>query len=493
MQVKCFKSVCEKIRRLWNEYKFVLLPIGIMTIIYVVGISAILRADFNYLDDMGRVYAGYGGWDDYSRYLNNFVSIFLHFGKHLADISPLPQLLAAVIVAISGIVILFVLTGRIRFSFWEYVALIPLGLSPYFLECFSYKYDSFYMAISVLAGVFPLLFVKGNRYIYGLVSFIATLTMCMTYQAASGIFPMFVVLLALKQWNEKEKMKEILKFIGASLAGYGFGMIIYAVFIMHPVSSYVSNEIPSVARIIPQTIEHLIEYYHTLESDFKIEWILLIILMCVAFVCVVVRDSGRKKIIALPVAVLALIVMALLAFGMYPVLEAPLYYPRAMYGFGAFLTFVLVYVAISRKIYWAKFVSLVLAWAFVVFAFTYGNALSVQKEYTDFRISQTIEDLKELEVLESGQPIIIQISGSIGHAQLIQNMPQDFQMLNRLVPVTYEENSWWGWYGIAKYYGIPNTAWDLSTEWREDELTMVADNLYHTIWNRDNFILIELK
>lgn len=493
MQIKCLKSLYEKILAFWKKYKCVLLPIGIMTIVYVVGISAILRADFNYLDDMGRVYAGYGGWDDYSRYLNNFASIFLHFGKHLADISPLPQLLAAVIVAVSGIIILYVLTGRLQYHFWEYVALIPLGLSPYFLECFSYKYDSFYMAISVLAGVLPLLFCKGNKIVYGLVSFAATLIMCTTYQAASGIFPMFVVLLALKQWNEKEKIRNILKFIGVSLAGYGPAMIIYAVFIMHPVSSYVSNAVPSAGSIIPQTIAHLGEYYRTLESDFKSEWLLLIVVMCVAFVWVTVRDSDRKKIIALPVAILALAVMAILAFGMYPVLETPLYYPRAMYGFGVFLTLMIAYVATAGKTYWAKIVSLVLGWAFVVFAFTYGNALAVQKEYTDFRISQTIEDLKELEVLESGQPIVIQISGTIGHAQVIQNMPQDFQMLNRLVPVTYEQESWWGWYGIAKYYGIPNTVWDLSPEWKEGELNMVADNLYHTIWNRDNFILIELK
>lgn len=37
-------------------------------------------------------------------------------------------------------------------------AVVPLGLSPWFLECFSYKFDSPYMALSVLASVIPFIF-----------------------------------------------------------------------------------------------------------------------------------------------------------------------------------------------------------------------------------------------------------------------------------------------------------------------------------------------
>jgi len=195
------------------KYNFLLKPFICIFIIFAIAISGILRADFNYVDDLGRIAEGYKKWDNFSRYVSCFLSSFIHTSEYLTDISPLPQLLAVCIMAISAVIMLFVYKGEKKFSFWDILAIIPLGLSPYFLECLSYKYDAPYMAISIFTSIFPLLFRKRNKILYSFIIIINTLIMCMTYQASSGIFLMFILLIFLKDWNNNEDSKENFKFL----------------------------------------------------------------------------------------------------------------------------------------------------------------------------------------------------------------------------------------------------------------------------------------
>ena len=105
----------------------------------MIALSALLRANFGYVDDLARIAKGYRGWDDFGRYINNVLSPFLHGDYYLTDVSPLPQLLAAFIMTLAGSCILVVFSDERGHSIWEIVAILPMGLSPYFMECFSYK------------------------------------------------------------------------------------------------------------------------------------------------------------------------------------------------------------------------------------------------------------------------------------------------------------------------------------------------------------------
>ncbi len=237
-----------------EEYRHLIQAFFLLAFLYVLGISAILRADFNYIDDLGRVAQGYKDWDGFSRYLSNFLSTFLHTDQYLTDISPLPQLVSAFLLSAAGMVILSVLGSQKNISPWEIIALIPLGLSPYFLECISYKYDSPYMALSILASVFPLLFYKRGALIYGSISILGILTVCTTYQPAAGIYPMLVILVSLQFWNRNANLQKILKFISISAASYLIGMIAFRFLLMRPVDNYVSGSLPPLPKLIPQTL-----------------------------------------------------------------------------------------------------------------------------------------------------------------------------------------------------------------------------------------------
>lgn len=465
----------------------------ILFCIYLLGIYAIIRANFNYIDDMGRALLGYKDFNFFGRYIPQFFTTVLHADNYLTDVSPLPQLFAVAFLAMAAVTVLHAVTGRSEFTIVEYSATIALCLSPYFLECLSYKYDAPYMALSILASVAPVLFYqRGQRWYYVSVV-IGMLVVCMSYQAASGIFPMFVVLLAFLKWLENTDWKRILGFVLVSAAGYITGMLLFMLLIYRPEDTYVSNSLPAMAELLPTAFRNLKRYYRYVVDDFKPEWLLMIAVLCAGFVLVSVRDSKRSKFLTLFVSVIVLGVFFVLAFGVYPVLSKPLYDPRAMYGFGALICFVSMPIVTKKRLHLFKAVCVVLCWCFFVFSFTYGNALYAQKRYTDYRITAVIQDLDDLNMF-AGDYKLYQINGDVGFSPELDHMPQDHQLLKRLVPDAFgDSSSYWRRFGFSNYYDLKNIYWDDDIDLAEYDLPLVKDSVYHTIYADENNVFIVLK
>lgn len=474
--------------RLGTEIRKWRKPFLILTLIYLVGISAILRANFYYVDDLKRALNGRAGWSTFSRYLSDFFSQFVHADTYLTDVSPLPQLLAVGILAVSALILLYSFTASTTFTLWQYAAVVPLALSPYYLECLSYKYDAPYMALSVLASVAPILFRRKKPPVFLIASAAGILTVCISYQASCGIFPMLVIALSLREWSKGENGKTVLCRMGVAAGGYLLGLLLFKLFLMKPAETYVSNSLD-----LSQLVPHWLRYYSYVLSDFKVWWLVLIALLIPAFAAAVVKGSVRKKGLTLLVSLCAVAALFLLAFGIYPALKKPLYAPRAMYGFGVLIAVLAVEVSSEKGIRWGKLSALVLAWVFFVFAFTYGNALYVQAEYTDYRITLVAQDLNEVTAKLSKDKKEIRISGSIGHAQPVKNMSGDCRILSRLVPITFCEKWKWGYYGLEHYYGLKNITYHEHGKFPQRKLPLLKRTSLHTIRGDDDYILIELR
>jgi hypothetical protein len=388
-----------------------------------------------------------------------------------------------------------ILYERTHFTVIEILALVPLCLNPYFLECISYKYDSPYMALSVFGAIMPLLYRKRSEIAYIAVSAIGAIIVCTTYQASSGIYPILVILLMLRMWNNKEENNgRIVQFCIQSVIGYGVGILVFRIFIMHSYDGYVSNSLTGVKSFLPNFVQNLRHYYTLVFTDFKWWWLVIIILLMVGFVWIMAHTSKNNSWLGMALSVLALLAMGILCFGLYPALAKPLFEPRAMYGFCIFLTLLMVMMAEQGNVIVVKVPVMSLSWILFVFAFTYGNALYTQKEYTDFRINQVIEDLNDLDVFNTGEKVTVQISGSIGYSPIIANMPQNYQMLNRLIPITFRTSSWtWAGYGFYHYYGLKNVISNVAIDLTTYDLPIIEEHMYHTIRGKDNYILIELK
>lgn len=475
-----------------EEYRFLWKPTVILAAIYLLAMTAVLRADFYYYDDIARALEGYSRWG-FSRHLSNFLSQFLHGDSYLTDISPLPQLLAIVITAMASALAVYCITGEKKFGSWHYWAAIPLGLSPYYLECLSYKYDSPYMALSLLFSVLPLMFRERKRMVYILWTMVCMIGMCTSYQASAGIFPMLVIVVGIRRWVDGEKTVEVLRYFAISAVGYLVGLILFRKVIMTEFVAYASTTAASLSNLIPCAITNYKRYIVHFLEGFKPEWLVVSFLLCVCFLWTAVAQSKQNKLLTFFLVGAAMIVMFMLSFGVYPFLTEPLFYPRAMYGIGCFLGFQGIYAATKRpKGYVSKAMCLVLGWYFFVFSFTYGNALSVQSQYTDYRITQVIDDLIECDTLDSEEEVTLQITGTIGYAPALEHMLEDFPMIKKLVPVTFIGDGWWGEYGIRYYYGLPDMKFAETYDPPELEMEVIADNYLHTICANENYIWIDL-
>ena len=476
-------------------------PILIMSGIYLLGIISLLRANFLYRDDITRsAWGGAGGWYDWSRYVSEFLHVFIHGDINLTDISPLPQLLAIPILAIGSVLLVYVLNHS-NITIIGLLASVPLGLSPYILECLSYKYDAAYMALSILASIFPFLFhIRTKAFMF--CSVISLLVMCMTYQTSSGIYLLITMVLGFNDWISKRKTnREVFLFLGRAGLSFCLAMAIFKFFLMRPYNTYVSNAMFSLPQLLPGVLTNIKTYINTINCDFGYIWKALIGLIFCFFVGKSVYISRRNQMISFVTAIVVLCVLFVLSFGVYLALGHPLFEPRALYGFGALIAIIGIYVVYKFN-NTAKVLVLALSWSFFVFAFSYGNSLADQMRYANFRITILLNDLSALypDKDKDENKISIQLKNSIGFSPVVRNTGKRNPVIYRLVPgVLTDDDYLFSVFYLMEYFNYApfSTANLMRTDTLVDYsslgLPVVLKTYYHTIRSDGKRILVELN
>ena len=487
-----FKTECLFLREKYLTYREVFF---MLVVTYCIAISSIVRADYNYIDDLGRTAFGYRGWLNFSRYVSEYTSIILHQKRYLADISPLTQLLAVVILAMASVILLDSLNVSKRHLKWSALAVLPLGLTPYFLECLSYKFDSPYMAISVLAGIFPFLFKDRDWRIYGFVTSLGTMIVFTTYQAASGICIILCLFICALKWNKGESYKNIVRFSGITGMFYGLSLLLFKVILMKPVDTYVKATI-NISELPYNLVNNIKQYFSLLYYDSTRVWIVLTILICLMFILAFIEESNRSKWQASVVAVLIVPITMVMSYGLYLALPKPLFAPRGMYGIGAWLA-ILSVLAISRfkYAYITRVICLGLSWCMFSFAFMYGNALAEQKRYTDYRVQMVINDLSYLGYLAPSKLVAVALDGNIGLSPIVIRRGERFHVLNRLVVTTFGRGWHWSKFYFYNYFGpYKPKEWQADkTQLKSLNMKILKDTVYHTIKTDGKHLVIMLK
>jgi hypothetical protein len=368
-------------------------------------------------------------------------------------------------------------------------ASIPAGLSPYFLDCFSYKFESPSMALSVLVCVIPFVFME-KRLVFVVCSVVSLLVMCMTYQASSGIYILVVILLCFKNWNYKFKTnKEILQFLGVSAAAYCSSIIVFRLFLMRSYDDYVSTSMHPIQTLFSGSWNNFIEYMRFINNDFGVIWKFCILMILIAFIAKTAARTKQNKIIAIFCSMAVLFIMLVMSYGVYVVLAKPLLTPRSMYGFGIFIAFLGIFIADSPPRLFAVPV-LALAWCFLVFSFAYGNALADQKRYTDFRTEILLHDLSVLFTDKTEEPIPIRLRNEAGYAPSIENISRRNPVIKQLVPLHLGTDWPFGNIYLTGHYHF-RLKQDDSIE--DTGLKTMFDSYYHTIKSDGRRVLVILK
>lgn len=486
---KYFVNIKNKIQ---NDKKELIKSFMILAIIYIVALIPLFRANFNYIDDIGRVNFGYRGWQDFFRWINTYLAIVIHADRLITDISPFPQLIAIVVLILSSISLIYILSEKKKFSIHTIIATVPIGLSPYFIECLSYKYDAPYMALSILFSIIPFFFYKKRGIQFIVVSIIGILCTCMTYQASMGIFPMITIILSLKMWLNNDCNKKVLKFIGKSLLAYIIAIVFFKLIIISPMEAYKTTAMHSITNMIPGMYTNIKTYFHTILTEFENKWLFVISLLAIMFIVTSTGMSKKNKVLTIIVSIIVLITMITISFGIYIALQSPIFVPRAMYGIGVFIAIITLFSVDNEKSFISKILSIFLCWMFVVFCLTYGNALAEQKRYTDYRIQLVINDLNDIDSLNMQDNIEIELEGSIGKSNIILN--KNKVLLNKLIPETFGRDWYWSEEYFFNYFGLNEKNIKKSTSDRNKaDLNLIKKTIFHDIYVDKNYVLIELK
>ena len=456
--------------------------------LYLLGIFAIIRADVYYIDDWGRAIIGYKEWDNFSRYISWFLATFMHMDTILADIAPLTQFVAITFLSFASIIVVWSIREIIwknEDSKWEsseipykkrltalgIIASIPIGLSPYFLSNLSFRYDSPYMALSVLFSVIPFIFIHHIR-VYIPISILCSLGMCMTYQASSGIEIILVLFFAFLMFNQTNAgVKKTCIFIAASFLNYIVALAIFKLFILRSFShKQAGTKTLNSDDFIHGVIENLETYLNYLWDDFGWSGIKICFLILVlVFIVSAVYQAKINKFLSFLLAICVVSIGIALSYGTYLVLAQPLTLPRAFIGIGVFTAALAIYVVSSWR-GWAykeqdqkttKSENLVtrtlgsriffiisavvvsfFSWSLIVFAHAYGNALSRQNEYQNFRLTILLNDLSNvLPKQMSYQDYLFRVKGWVTSSPVLENSSKSKRIMKRLVFIT--DGKWW--------------------------------------------------
>ena len=467
----------------------------VIFLMYVLQISAILRSNYLYADDMGRNMEGYTGNAFDSRYLADIISPLINANKRLTDVSPLTQILACLFLAVAAVLLLWFIRRESKLDILS-LACAVMMMSPYFLMNMSYKVDAPFMALSVLLGFLPLLW-KDELWKYVVAIVLCTLGICMTYQASSGILPMMVLILSFLAYIKGEKeLKEILKFIGISAAAYLLSLGFFYVFLMKKVEGdeYFENSAAGITELFPTVISNIKTLYLTVVGDFAKWWNIFVVLIVIAFFVTCMKISTKKWYQTLLYLVITFGCMCVLVIGPYIVLRKPLLFPRSMYGFCILLAIMSAVIAQHNSVIAVpgKAIAVILAWCFFAFSFTYGNALFEQRRYTEFMMQEVASDLTDLDAYINSNEREVELRGTIGYCPVVENLPYDYDLVRTMIPIYFAQtDSAWNsyyFYHYLKLEGIKNVSGLDSTGFE-----LVQQSAYHKIYNKGNQFIVELS
>ncbi len=450
-------SMWRKLReQIFSRYYVALL------LIYFIGLLPIIRANRSYLDDLGRSLHGYADWISAVRPLAELFAWIFYLGRTTVDASPFTQILAVAAMAVTSLLLLDAL--RVKLSWPSLICTVPVGLSPYGLENLSYKFDSPYMALALMAAVLPCCLARLGRRPFVIAASMCLFCSASLYQPALGAYLCVILYASLTELASRIKLSLVLRRLGLFLLPFFLGVGAYRLqaplwFLRSQYEDYVSAHasVPSLAALPTDLAENVMGYLKRLWSDWDCNGLgLLMAGLFLAFALHLffrwlrhARLGGSATVSASRLLLIPALLFCLLLspFGVQFALSQPIWAPRTFMGFGVLMSVMLLSLysrargRFLRRLAWAA-QGLVLI-QLLVFANVYGNLLDAQNQWELSRLSMLARDLNSY-IKETGSSAISFV-GSVGLSPLAVNPARKYPLLERLVTVPLTRDWRWGY------------------------------------------------
>jgi hypothetical protein len=428
----------------------------------------IILADTLYIDDFGRAAEGWRHYSTAGRPLADALFFVLNLGDPAVNVFPLNQILAAAFISAGCVA----LASLFRLDRPPLVALatLPLGGQPYYLQNYSYAFDSVTMAAGLACAItagFLTLQRRGVRSVFA--STLLIMCSMFLYQYTVSAYALIlIVVLAVRRPSLPQATSILLKSISATVSA----VLVYYVFVEMPAGGYGERHatLLSFAELREGIVNNLANYWsmllgHWSGSVFGFCALALALLVAIVIFRSSVGGNSRPKAFLLSTFVLITVgIVALLSLGIIALVKHPVFHPRHLIGLGVVLTlFNLVILSNTESAansglgssswkWLCRAPILLLAYTLVVFSFSYGRAIAAQRDFEVSLLTRLLHDVDTAGILPHVNASLI--LGIEPASPTLENTSRKFPAMLQLVP-RYLDNDFTYGHKLLEHYGFP--------------------------------------
>jgi len=470
-------------------------PFFIVFTIYFVAMLSILRSGFSFGDDMGRAITGLGWTRDFNRYSQSWLMYILNVDFTLTDISPLPQIVAMAFLAVTSVIVTYLFCGN-KINYLPLVLSTFIGLSPFIIMNWLYKFDSPGMAMSLMVSVIPFLFWHPLREwrnvkafaAFGIVSTVCLMVMLTSYQASSGIYFVMMMGMMLCDFIEKRKIKQTIKNSAIFSIPYLAAVLIFRFALPYP-DGYRDTEMLIFSDIVPGIMYNIRLKLAFLNAYSSHKWRVFFFAVLISYaisLLVFSKRKGAQKLVDVAVGSAFVIASIPMSYGLFLLLQNPFISARSNMGIGLIMALVGIITARNRKqpssqsldvklpsektaVSASRFsgitnaLSMLLAffavltlYSSIVFSFAIGNALADQNRWNTFRLEMLLADLAHLypsREATGNDALTVQLVGNVGLSVVAYHVNRQYPITQHILLHPFGGESYWENYKFRYYYG----------------------------------------
>ncbi|MDF7784027.1 glucosyltransferase domain-containing protein [Pantoea stewartii] len=416
-----------------------------------------------YIDDMLRSLNGNTDWIANGRPIAEIFMKFIYFGKKMADISPIPQLIA---LGISSITIALLSKRYYKPSqLIGCLIFLPLFISPFYLQNISYKYDAPIMSLSVMFAVLPFIINPKGNYSLFLISSLCCLISLNFYQPALNVYLGFLAIDFFSRVINTDEKPVLSRYL-FSLSAYALATIIYTkiisvIFIAGDYSISQSRTLNH-DNLIEGIVSNLNSFYNLIKMSLPPMYFLLLIPAALLSAYSVVKKIAPKfksnisygLFISLA-SILAFLFSIASVAGPIILLQSPSIAPRIFLGFSSLLCLIFFCSTISElKNKNIILIALLVPVAYMYeISYAYVNSLNNQNNFERSVISNISGELGLTGSNKENPTKYIFIKGRIPKSPENILSFESYPILQFLVPRTINNSDFWSGVEI-RHYGM---------------------------------------
>ena len=460
-----------------------------LLVFFIFATKQLISADILFQDDISRNHDGDRNWISFGRFISEFLSILIHCTIKLTDVAPLTQYISIILMAVSIVLLIYCITPDTKHPYISAIPLTFLFLSPYFQDCFLFRFDSPYMVLAVLFPIVPFIY-KDNLYSFSYSSFISLIFCCMCYQAGSSVYIILVIYFTYSKFVNGEKLSIIGKFVLCSIIAYAASLLIYQLLFSanttrNDADYYFSTKL-TISTLIPN-LKYYSSVIFTQTGGLLTKACIFICIVLSAFISI--KNSKYNKLTTCILFFIALILAFILSTGPYIIFETTMLTGRTFMGINCLIAIILYtsfsYLSSEKHLKLIAIPAILCIYSSIAYLYTLGNCLIEQKNYNEFRYQMIYDDLNDL--ILPNQNIYISFEHNVGFCNAFEIALKKYPHLKNTVPCMPTNGSIWN----------TDYSYRFNFMFEDDEspypnLPLLKSTYYHDIYGDNNHFRIDL-